>query len=54
MVHHQWEFKNFELKSLFYIYIILNDMALLPSESLMGSDNTKNVLLAIAAIAKDW
>ena len=54
MVHHQGEFKNFELKSLFYIYIILNGMALLPSESLMGSDNTKKVLLAIAAIPKDW
>ena len=54
MVHHQWEFKNFELKSLFYIYIILNGMALLPSESLMGSDNMENVPLAIAATPKDW
>ena len=53
MVHHQWEFKNFELKSLFYIYIILNGMALLPWESLMGSDNMKKVLLA-TAIPKDW
>ena len=53
MVHHQWEFKNFELKSFFYISIILNGMALLPSESLIGSDNMKNVLLAIA-IPKDW
>ena len=52
VVHHQLEFKNFELKSLFYIYIILNGMDLLPSESLMGSDNMKNVLLAIA-ILKD-
>ena len=48
MVHHQWEFKNFELKSLLYIYVILNGMALLPSESPMESDNMKNVLLAIA------
>ena len=54
MVHHQWEFKNFELKSLFYIYIILNGMALLPSESLMVSDNMENVPLAIAATPKDW
>ena len=46
------EFKNFELKGLFYIYIFLNGMALLPSESLIGSDNMKNVLLAIA-IPKD-
>ena len=52
MVHHQSEFKNFELKSLFYIYIILNGMALLPLERLMASDNMKNVLLAIA-ILKD-
>ena len=44
---------HFGLKSLFYIYVILNDMALLPSESLMGSDNMKNVLLAIA-IPRDW
>ena len=54
MVHHQWEFKNVELKSLLYIYIILSGMALLPSESLMGSDTKKNVLLAVAAIPKDW
>ena len=46
------EFKNFELKGLFYIYIFLNGMALLPSENLIGSDNMKNVLLAIA-IPKD-
>ena len=52
IVHHQWEFKNFELKSSLYIYIILNGMALLPSESPMGSDNMKNVLIAIA-IPKD-
>ena len=52
MVHHQLKFKYFELKSLFIIYIVLNGMALLPSESLMGSDNMKNVLLGIA-IPKD-
>ena len=52
IVHHQGEFKNFELKSLLYIYIILNGMALLLSESPKGSDNMKNVLLAIG-IPKD-